>query len=273
MHTKEEKLQRFSELLDVMDKLREECPWNAAQTNDTIRPMTVEEVYELSDAIIKGDDEELKKELGDVLYHIVFYSRIAQEQGKFDIADVAKKVSDKMIFRHPHVFGDAPKAHTAEDIANTWELVKAKEKGGNKRIMSGIPNSMPSMLKAVSMQEKARGCGFDWADKHDVWDKVKEETMEFQTELDAMDAATTQDQINISRDRAEGELGDFLFSIINAARLYGLDPDRALNRTSEKFRRRFTYVEENTIRQGKTLEDMTLEQMDALWDEAKAKGI
>lgn len=273
MHTKEEKLEKISLLLDVMDRLREECPWNHAQTNDSIRPMTVEEVYELSDAIIKDDIDELKKELGDVLFHIVFYSKIAEENGRFDFADVADKVAQKMIFRHPHVFGDAPKAHTPEDISKTWELVKSKEKGGNKRIMSGIPKSMPSMLKAVSVQDKARGCGFDWEDKHDVWEKVKEEMAEYQAELDAMDAATTEKEAAEAKDRAEGELGDYLFSIINAARLYGLDPDRALDRTSEKFRSRFTYIEEKTIAQGRDLKDLTLAEMDAIWDEAKSKGL
>ncbi|MCQ2146519.1 MAG: nucleoside triphosphate pyrophosphohydrolase [Bacteroidales bacterium] len=273
MNSKQEKLDKISRLLDVMDRLREECPWNGAQTTESIRPMTVEEVYELRDAIIKGDQEEIKTELGDRLYPIVFYARIASETDKFDIGDVAQKITDKMVFRHPHVFGDGPKPQTADDIANTWELVKAKEKGGNKRIMSGIPNSMPSMLKAISVQEKARGTGFDWEDKHDVWDKVKEEMGEYQRELDAMDAAGSEEERAEAISRAEGELGDFIFSTINAARLYGLDPDKALNRTCNKFMSRFTYLEEKTIRQGRNLKDMTLAEMDEIWDEAKKKGL
>ncbi|MCR5002946.1 MAG: nucleoside triphosphate pyrophosphohydrolase [Bacteroidales bacterium] len=265
MNTREQNLEKLSRLLDVMDRLREECPWNHEQTNESIRPRTIEEVYELSDALIKDDDAEIKKELGDVLFHIVFYAKIASEKGKFDIGDIADAISDKMIFRHPHVFGDGPKAHTAEEIASTWELVKAKEKGGNKRILSGVPESMPSLLKAYFMQDKARGAGFDWEKKEDVWEKVREELGEFQTELNSMDGSEESVQ------RAEGELGDYLFSIINAARLYGLDPDRALSSTCAKFRKRFTYLEEKTIRQGRNLKDLTLAEMDSLWDEAKAQ--
>ena len=261
MNTRKENLQKLSRLLDVMDRLREECPWNHAQTCESIRPRTIEEVYELSDAIIKNDAAGFKKELGDVLFHIVFYAKIQSELGKFDIGDIADAVSEKMIFRHPHVFGDGPKASTPEEIADTWELVKAKEKGGNKRILSGIPDSMPSLLKAYFMQDKARGAGFDWEKKEDVWGKVREELGEFQAELDGMG-----DDV----EKAEGELGDYLFSIINAARLYGLDPDRALSRTCEKFKRRFTYLEEKTIRQGRNLNDLTLAEMDSIWDEAKA---
>lgn len=252
---------QFSRLLDIMDRLRAECPWNRAQTIDSLRPMTVEEVYELSDAVMKKNEEELKKELGDVMLHIVFYSKIAEEQGKYDVADVLEKVCDKMVFRHPHVFGDV-KADDAETVSQNWEMMKTKEKGGNKRVLSGIPDAMPSVLKAHSMQDKARGVGFDWEKKEDVWAKVKEEMVEFEAELRKGDA-----------DHSEEELGDFLFAVINAARLYGINPDTALNRACDKFRRRFTYLEEQTLRKGRSLHDMTLAEMDAIWDEGKAKGL
>ena len=263
MHTREEKIAAFGRLLDIMDTLREQCPWNAEQTFDSIRRLTEEEVYELSDAILEGDRQATAKEIGDLMYHMVFYARIGQEEGAFDIADSIDKVCDKMVFRHPHVFGpEAGKATTAKEIADTWELVKAKEKGGNKRVMAGIPKAMPALLKALAMQEKARGCGFDWENRKDVWDKVKEEYEEVAEACETGDPA-----------RIEDEFGDLLFSVINAARLYGVDPEAALNRTSEKFRRRFTYLEEQTLRKGLNLKDMTLSQMDAIWDEAKAKGI
>ena len=259
MHTKEEKLAAFGRLLDIMDKLREECPWNAAQTFDSIRRLTEEEVYELSDTIMEGDRQGTAKEIGDLLYHMVFYARIGQEEGAFDIADSINKVCDKMVFRHPHVFGElAGKQTTAKEIADTWELVKAKEKGGNKRVMSGIPKSMPALLKALSLQEKARGCGFDWEKKEDVWEKVKEECGEVERASDS---------------DLEMEFGDLLFAVINAARLYGVDPESALNRSSEKFRRRFTYLEEKTIREGRLLTDMSLAEMDEIWEEAKTKGL
>ena len=263
MHTREEKLAAFGRLLDIMDKLREQCPWNAEQTFDSIRRLTEEEVYELSDAIISGDRQATMKEIGDLLYHMVFYARMGQEEGAFDIADSINKVCDKMVFRHPHVFGpEAGKQTSAKEIADTWELVKAKEKGGNKTVMEGIPRAMPALLKAIAMQEKARGCGFDWQKKEDVWAKVQEEYQE------VADACRTQDPAKI-----EGEFGDLLFSVINAARLYGVDPEAALNRTSEKFRRRFTYLEEQTLRKGLKFSDLSLAQMDAVWDEAKAKGL
>ena len=261
MHTKEEKMAAFERLLDIMDTLREKCPWNAEQTMDSIRPLTEEEVYELSDTILKGDRQGTAKEIGDLMYHLVFYARIAREEGAFDIADSMNKVCDKMEFRHPHVFGpEAGKATSAKEIADTWELVKAKEKGGNKTVMGGIPSSMPAILKA--MQEKARGCGFDWKKKEDVWNKVQEEVGEV---ADAC-GGNVQSQI-------EGEFGDLLFSVINASRLYGVDPEAALNRTCEKFRARFTYIEEHARNAGRKLTDLTLEEMDAIWDEAKAQGI
>lgn len=268
MHTREEKLEQFGRLLDIMDHLRERCPWNAEQTMESIRPMTEEEVYELSDEINKGNRQGIAKEIGDLLYHMVFYARIAQEEGSFDIADSISKICDKMIFRHPHVFrrdgslvpeGEAP---SAKEIADTWELVKAKEKDGNKTVMSGIPDAMPAILKALSMQEKARGCGFDWEKREDVWDKVHEELGEVEEAVAEGD-----------RNHVEEEFGDLLFATINAARLYGIDPEVALGRTCSKFRRRFTYLEENTLKKGRKLTDMTLAEMDAIWDEGKAKGL
>ena len=261
MHSREEKTAAFGRLLDIMDQLREQCPWNAEQTMESIRPMTEEEVYELSDTILRGDRAGTAKEIGDLLYHMVFYARIGEEEGCFDIADSLGKICDKMVFRHPHVFGaEAGKTTSAKEIADTWELVKAKEKDGNKTVMSGIPRAMPAVLKALSMQEKARGCGFDWEKKEDVWDKVREEVAE-------VDGAVGD------AEQLEEEFGDLFFALINAARLYGVDAEAALNRSCEKFRRRFDYVEENTLKQGRQLRDMSLAQMDALWDEAKAKGL
>ena len=259
MHTREEKLAAFGRLLDIMDALREKCPWNAAQTMDSIRPMTEEEVYELSDTILEGDRQGTAKEIGDLLYHMVFYARIGEEEGAFDIADSIGKVCDKMVFRHPHVFGpEAGKPTSAKEIADTWELVKAKEKDGNKTVMGGIPKAMPAILKALSMQEKARGCGFDWEKKEDVWAKVAEEYQEVS---------------EASEEHRAEEFGDLLFAVINAARLYGVDPEAALGRSCEKFRRRFNYVEAETLRSGRRLSDMTLPAMDALWNEAKAKSL
>ena len=268
MHTREEKLAAFGRLLDIMDALRSNCPWNAAQTMESIRPMTEEEVYELSDAILKGDRNETSKEIGDLLYHMVFYACIGEEEGVFDIADCIEKICAKMIFRHPHVFrpdgspvppGEVP---TAKEIADTWELVKAKEKDGNRTVMSGIPDTMPAILKALSMQEKARGCGFDWEKREDVWDKVHEELGE------AEEACGENDPAHM-----EEEFGDLMFAVINATRLYGIDPEAALGSTCSKFRRRFTYLEENTLKKGRKLTDMTLAEMDEIWDEGKARGL
>ena len=279
-HTNEEKLSQFGRVLDVMCKLREKCPWNAAQTMESLRPMTLEEAYELSDAILKKSESDIEKELGDVLLHVVFYSRIAEERGEFDIADVMDRLCEKMIFRHPHVFSDT-KVADAQEVSENWEMLKTKEKGGNKRILSGVPDSLPPILKALAMQDKARGVGFDWECPSQVWDKVKEEQVEFQDELEAMAEEEKGIDVNVNeaplpgsaRDRAEEELGDFMFAVINAARLYGLNPDTALNRACDKFRRRFTYLEENTIRKGRNLTDMTLAEMDAIWVEGKAKGL
>ena len=271
-HTNEEKLSQFGRVLDVMCKLREKCPWNAAQTMESLRPMTLEEAHELSDAILKKSESDIEKELGDVLLHVVFYSRIAEERGEFDIADVMDRLCEKMIFRHPHVVAEG-KAADAEQVSENWELMKMKEKGGNKRVLSGVPDSLPPILKAYSMQDKARGVGFDWERPSQVWDKVKEEQMELQAEMDAMDSATTEEERKAATDRAEEELGDFMFATINAARLYGLNPDTALNRACDKFGPRFTYLEENTIRKGKDLDPMTLAEMDESWHEGNAEGL
>lgn len=272
MLNKEKKLEAFERALDVMDRLRAECPWNHAQTIDTLRPMTIEEVYELSDAVLKKDEKALEKELGDVFLHVIFYAKIAEEEGRYDIADVLNKLCEKMIYRHPHVFSTTKVADAAE-VSTNWEMLKSKEKGGNKRILSGIPDSLPPILKAFSMQDKARGVGFDWEEKEQVWDKVKEEQGELEAEFRSLEAAVTQEDKQAAYERAEEELGDFMFATVNAARLYGIDPDTALNKACDKFRRRFTYLEENTIRQGRDLHDMTLAEMDAIWDEGKAKGL
>ena len=258
-HTKEEKMQAFGRLLDVMDRLREECPWDRKQTNDSLRPNTIEETYELCDALIRDDQKEICKELGDVLLHVVFYGRIGEEKQQFDIADVCNKLCDKLIFRHPHVYGEAV-AKDAEAVLESWEQIKLKEKDGNKTVLSGVPAALPSLIKAYRVQDKARNVGFDWEDKQDVWGKVREELGELEAEL------RKEDKENSTR-----ELGDFLFSVINAARLYKLNPDNALEMTNQKFIRRFNYIEQHSIRAGKPLTEMTLAEMDALWNEAKEK--
>lgn len=285
MHTREEKMQAFGRLLDIMDQVRAGCPWDKKQTFESLRPQTVEEVYELSGAIMDGKRGEICKELGDVLLHVIFYARLGQEEEAFDAADVCNGISDKLVYRHPHIFSDVH-VDTAEDVSRNWEMLKTKEKGGNKTVLEGT-KGLPTLLKAYRMQDKARGVGFDWEKREDVWDKVVEELGEYRDELDAAAAIEaraeadpgykasqqyTEDK-NAAMQRAEGECGDFLFSVINAARLYKINPDNALERTCEKFRRRFTYLEEQTIRKGIDLHDMTLAQMDAIWDEAKAKGL
>lgn len=250
-------MEAFGRLLDVMDRLREECPWDRKQTNDSLRPNTIEETYELCDALIRDDQREICKELGDVLLHVVFYGRIGEEKQQFDIADVCNKLCDKLIFRHPHVYGEAV-AKDAEAVLESWEQIKLKEKDGNKTVLSGVPAALPSLIKAYRVQDKARNVGFDWEDKQDVWKKVREELGELETELRKED-----------KERSTEELGDFLFSVINAARLYKLNPDNALELTNQKFIRRFNYIEQHSIRAGKPLKDMTLEEMDRLWNEAK----
>ena len=272
MNTREQKLEAFGRLLDILDELRVKCPWDRKQTNESLRPQTIEEVYELSDAILKDEHAEICKELGDLLLHVVFYAKMGDEKGEFDIADVCNRLCEKLIYRHPHVFGEA-QAASAEDVMRNWEMLKTKEKDGNRRVLSGVPESLPSMIKAYRIQDKARGVGFDWEKKEDVWAKVKEEEGELETEFNAIDSAATDEDKAAARDRAEEELGDMLFALVNAGRLYKLNPDTALERTCAKFRRRFTYLEEHTIREGRDLHDMTLAEMDAIWDEAKSKGL
>ena len=271
MHTREEKLEAFGKLLDVLDRLREECPWDRKQTNESLRPNTIEETFELCDALMKDDSKNICKELGDVIMHVMFYAKIGEEQGKFDIADVCDKESDKLIFRHPHVYGEAeslkhsPLIHAeegkelnTEQVLENWEQIKLREKEGNESVLSGVPDALPSLIKAYRIQDKARNVGFDWEDKQDVWAKVREELDELEEELKRED-----------KEKSTQELGDFLFSVINAARLYHLNPDNALEHTNKKFIRRFNYVEEHSIKIGKPLNDMSLEEMDNLWNQAK----
>ena len=301
-HTKEEKLAAFSRLLDVQDRLRLQCPWDKKQTFESLRPNTIEETFELCDALMKRDYKDIKKELGDVLEHVMFYSIIGREDGEFDICDVCNQEADKLMFRHPFInwkeegnwtvsnpdmfindegqvvykesdAGDgeagtasseetlalgASKPKTATSVEKTWEQIKQQEKDGNERVLSGVPNSLPSLIKAYRIQDKARNVGFDWKEKEDVWDKVQEELEELKVELAKGD-----------KENSTQELGDFIFSVINAARLYKLNPDNALEKTNQKFIRRFNYVEDHSLKQGKNLKDMSLEEMDKLWDEAK----
>ena len=283
MHTKEEKMRAFGRFLDVLDALRANCPWDKKQTNESLRPNTIEETYELCDAIIRDDTHEICKELGDVLLHICFYAKIAEEKQQFDVADVCNALTRKMITRHPHVYHpsqinaedpkplpyvpeasdgadilDAKSVTTVGQVLENWEQIKLKEKDGNKSVLSGVPDALPSMIKAYRIQDKARNVGFDWEDKQDVWAKVREELGELEEELRKED-----------KEKSTRELGDFLFSVINAARLYKLNPDNALEMTNRKFIDRFNYIEAHSIKIGKPLKDMTLGEMDELWNEAK----
>lgn len=265
MHSREEKLAAFGRLLDIMDELREKCPWDRKQTFDSLRQNTIEETFELATAISRHDMNEISKELGDVLLHVVFYARMADETGDFDIADVCNRLCDKLIFRHPHVYGTEA-AKNAEDVSHLWEQVKLKEKGGNKTVLGGIPDSLPSLVKAYRIQDKAANVGFDWEKREDVWEKVKEEIAEFEAE---MRKCGNDRMVN---DRMENEFGDLLFSLINAARLYKIRPDNALEQTNLKFIRRFNYIEAQAKEQGRELNDLSLAEMDALWQEAKNAG-
>lgn len=258
MSTRNEQLQAFNRLLDILAELRQKCPWDSKQTFESLRPNTIEEVFELSDAIMAGDPRETCKELGDVLMHVCFYAMFGREKGEFDLADVCNKLCDKLIFRHPHIYGETLKAETADQVEDNWEQIKQKEKDGNKSVLSGVPRSLPSLIKAYRIQDKARHVGFDWEERSQVWDKVKEEIHEFQNEVDHMDA-----------DKMEAEFGDVMFSLINAARLYHINPDTALERTNRKFISRFNYLEQHTLKQGRNLTDMTLAEMDEIWNEAK----
>ena len=262
MHSREEKMEAFGRLLDVLDTLRVKCPWDRKQTNESLRPNTIEETYELCDALMRQDDKNICKELGDVLLHVCFYAKIGSEKQTFDIADVCNELCDKLIFRHPHVYppqgAEATHADTPQQVSEQWEQLKQREKDGNESVLSGVPEALPSLIKAYRIQDKARNVGFDWEDRHDVWQKVKEEISEFEAEVERMD-----------KEKATSEFGDLLFSLINAARLYKINPDNALERTNHKFIRRFNYLEEHTLKQGRKLTDMTLAEMDEIWNEAK----
>ena len=284
MHTKEEKMQAFGRFLDVLDALRKNCPWDRKQTNESLRPNTIEETYELCDALIKNDVHDICKELGDVLLHICFYAKIAEEKEQFDMADVCNALTRKMITRHPHVYhpsqidavdpkplpyvpdeaqmAEQPKVTTVTQVLENWEQIKLKEKDGNKSVLSGVPEALPSLIKAYRIQDKARNVGFDWEDRQDVWKKVREELSELEDELNRED-----------KERSTEELGDFLFSVINAARLYKLNPDNALEKTNRKFINRFNYIEAHSIKMGKPLSEMSLEEMDRLWEEAKQQEV
>lgn len=257
-HSREEKIEALGKVIDTLDILRVECPWDRKQTNESLRPNTIEEVYELCEALLNSDKANIKKELGDVLIHILFYSKIGEESGDFDIADVAEALNAKLIFRHPHVFGDT-KVNDSHDVEQNWEQIKLKEKGGNKTVLAGVPKSLPAMIKADRIQEKASNVGFDWDERSQVWDKVREEIGEVAKEIDAM-----------SQDRMEAEFGDLFFSLVNAARLYGVNPENALERTNQKFISRFNYVEAAAKKAGRNLREMTLAEMDELWNEAKS---
>ena len=282
MHTKEEKMQAFGRFLDVLDALRANCPWDKKQTNESLRPNTIEETYELCDALIKNDIPDICKELGDVLLHICFYAKIAEEKAQFDMADVCNALTKKMITRHPHVYHHSQidaenpkplpyvpedadsiqsgetKVTTVSQVLENWEQIKLKEKDGNKSVLSGVPEALPSLIKAYRIQDKARNVGFDWEKKEDVWNKVREELDELEVELRKED-----------KENSTKELGDFLFSVINAARLYKLNPDNALEMTNRKFIDRFNYIEAHSIKVGKPLNTMSLSEMDELWNEAK----
>ena len=257
MHTIEQKLAAFERILGIIARLRKECPWDRKQTFESLRCNTIEETYELAGAIIKQDKNEICKELGDVLLHVLFYAQIGSETDDFDIYDVCEQLSEKLIFRHPHVYGQAA-ADTSEQVKSNWEDLKLKEKGGNKTVLGGIPEALPALIKAHRIQDKARSAGFDWDEREQVWDKVKEEIGEFQAEVGHKDA-----------DKMEAEFGDVMFSLINAARLYHINPENALERTNRKFIKRFNYIEQKAKEQGRALHDMTLDEMEVLWQEAK----
>ena len=257
MHTREDKIEALGRVIDTLDVLRVKCPWDRKQTNESLRPNTIEEVYELCDALLNNDSANIKKELGDVLLHILFYSKIGEESGQFDICDVADALNSKLIFRHPHVFGEVS-VDNAHQVEQNWEQIKLKERGGNRTVLAGVPTALPAMVKAFRIQEKAANVGFDWAEKEQVWDKVKEELNEFAEEAKG-----------VSVTEMEKEMGDVLFSIINLARKYGINPENALERTNKKFINRFNYIETKAAEANRKLNDMTLEEMDCLWNEAK----
>ncbi len=261
MHTQKEKTEALGRVLDTLDILRVKCPWDAKQTNESLRPNTIEETYELAQALIDDDNKNICKELGDVLLHIFFYSKIGEEKGRFDIADVADALNSKLIFRHPHVFGTTH-VDDAHQVEQNWEQIKLKEKDGNRSVLDGVPQALPALVKAFRIQEKAANAGFDWEQPQDVWEKVGEEYREVQQEIDSRDS-----------ERIEEEFGDLFFSLINAARLYKVNPENALERANRKFIRRFNYIESQAKEAGHRINDLSMDQMEALWQEAKSKGL
>ena len=254
MNSMEEKLTVFQELLEIMERLRAECPWDKKQTNHSLRNLTIEETYELADAVLEENPDEIMKELGDLLLHIVFYAKIGSETGDFDIADIIKNLNEKLIYRHPHIFSDT-EVNDAEDVKKNWEELKMRE---GKKVLEGVPGSLPAMIKANRIQDKVRAVGFDWDEKSQIWDKVREELEELETEVK-----------NEDPEKTESEFGDLFFSLINAARLYGIDPETALEKTNLKFIKRFAYLEKNTLRRGRSLKDMNLDEMNKIWEQAK----
>jgi len=259
MIDKKKSVEEFEKLLNIMDKLRASCPWDRKQTFNTLRKLTIEETYELAEAILSQNDEAVRNELGDLMLHLVFYAKIGDEKGSFDIYDVLKGINEKLVYRHPHVFGDV-KVTEAREVEENWEQLKIRENNGYKPVLSGVPASLPAMIKANRIQEKVRGVGFDWEKKEQIWDKVREEIDELRDEI-----------INNNKDNIESEIGDLIFSVINAARLYDIDPETALERTNKKFIRRFNYLEKKTIKKGIPLQNMTLDEMNAIWEEAKGE--
>jgi MazG family protein len=259
MNDREKSLKEFSRLLDIIDELREKCPWDMKQTNESLRKLTIEETYELADAVFSGSNEGIKNELGDLMLHIVFYAKIGKESGAFTMTDVLEGINKKLIYRHPHVFSDT-KVSGASEVEENWEKLKIKEKNGYKPVLSGVPPSLPAIVKANRVQEKVRGVGFDWEKPEQIWDKVLEEINELKTEVGKGNT-----------DSIESELGDVMFSIINASRLYGIDPEAALEKTNRKFIKRFNYLENETIRKGRSLRNMTLDEMNEIWEQAKSE--
>jgi MazG family protein len=257
MDIKDTRLEEFKKLLDIIDELRSKCPWDMKQTNESLRKLTIEETYELAEAIITGNDNAIKDELGDLMLHIVFYSKIGSERGKFDIADVLRSINNKLVYRHPHVFGDIS-VSGASEVEENWEKLKMNENHSYKPVLSGVPSSLPAIIKANRVQEKVRGVGFDWEKREQIWDKVQEELNELRDEVD---------DGNIKR--IESELGDLFFSLINASRLYGIDPESALEKTNRKFIKRFNYLEKETLTKGISLHDMSLDEMNVIWEQAK----
>jgi MazG family protein len=257
MTDRNKSLEEFNRLLDIIDELRVKCPWDMKQTNESLRKLTIEETYELADAIFSGKDEGIKKELGDLMLHIVFYAKIGAEKGVFTMAEILEGINNKLIYRHPHVFGEV-KVSGASEVEENWEQLKIKEDNGYKPVLSGVPSSLPAIVKANRIQEKVRGVGFDWEKREQIWDKVLEEIKELKAEIEKHDTESI-----------ESELGDVLFSIINASRLYGIDPEAALEKTNRKFIKRFNYLEKETLTKGISLHDMSLDEMNVIWEEAK----